>query len=71
MSLLQPQNCTPPHLQRDVGLFSIPDIIAGTLTGIYKGKGTWLFEEYPDVVNTFLLVSKVNRDAEYANIYAK
>ena len=61
----------PQHLQRDLGLFSIPDIIAGPLTATYKGKGVWLFPDYPDFISMFLLVLKINRDEEYAKVYAR
>ena len=60
----------PPYLGRDVCLFSIPDIIAGPLKGSYLGQGKWNFPDYPDCVTTFIMVSKMDRDDEYANLYA-
>ena len=61
----------PQHLQRDLGLFSILDIIAGPLTATCKGKGVWLIPDYPDVISTFLPVLKINCDEEYAKVYAR
>ena len=56
----------PPHLGRDVCLFPIPDIIAGPLQRSYLGQGKWNFPDYPDCVTTFMMVSKMARNDEYA-----
>ena len=58
----------PGHLPRDNGLFPIPDIIAGPLYGEHLGNIRWLFPEYPDVVTTYILVSKMNRETISADV---
>ena len=60
-----------PHLQRDITLFALPNIIAGRLNGAYIGNGRWSFADYPDVITTFILVSKIDRDSEYGEVYGQ
>ena len=61
----------PPHLGRDVCLFSIPGIIAGPLQGTYLGQGKCNFPDYSDCVTTFIMVSRMDRDDEYAIFLCK
>ena len=61
----------PSHLGEDIGLFAIPDVIAGPLQGLYLGQGKWSFPDYPDCVSTFIMVTKIDRDEAYSNFLRK
>ena len=59
----------PKHLERDISLFNIEDIIADPLNGLYVGDLKWCFTEYLRVIKMFVIISKLDGVSEYNEIY--
>ena len=59
----------PRHLERDIGLFPIYDIMSGPLKMKKLTPGRWSVPGYPKLRKTFQIVEKMNLQREYRNLF--
>ena len=59
----------PAHLGSDVGFFPTWNIIAGPLQSKYLSGTKWEILEYPNLVKTYNIVEKLNREETHKSIY--
>ena len=54
---------------RDIGMFSAFNIIAGPLDATLQSGKKWMIPDYPNVVKTFKIIKKLDRQAEFRKLY--
>ena len=59
----------PPHLGKDAGNFEAYDINSGPLKVTFIGRKKWDVPAYPNVVKAFNIVSKIDREEIYRQLY--
>ena len=59
----------PPHLEKDTGNFEAYNIISGPLKVTFTGHKHWDVPLYPNVVKTSNVVSKIDREEMYRQLY--
>ena len=57
------------HLGKDTGVFAAYDIISAPLKVMFIGRKKWDVPAYPDLVKTFNIVSKMNKEELYRQLY--
>ena len=59
----------PPHLGKGAGNFEAYDINSGPLKVTFIGRKKWDVPAYPNVVKAFNIVSKIDREEIYRQLY--
>ena len=59
----------PPHLENNAGNFEAYDIISGPLKVTFIECKNWDVPVYPNVVKTSNIVSKIDREEMYRQLY--
>ena len=59
----------PPHLEKDTGNFEAYNVISGPLKVTFIGRKKWDIPAYPNVAKTFKIVSKIDREVIYRQLY--